>query len=150
MSGFLGLIRTFVGMLRTHSTWFSVAGISLAVVLMTASPAFGGSAVDQYSEGIPTARGQQASQDAVAPGGDRSTNIPPGTQAELKRSKIGAAAENAARITAPSSQGSSSTSDRETGSDSGLGLLLPLILAATLVGAVAIYLARRHPGPTPG
>lgn len=131
------------------SRWnrLGLAGIVLLIVLAAAPSALAASAVDQYSEGIPTAGGQKPTRDLGSGQAGTPTTIPPQTQATLQRTERGAAADKAAKLTAPSrpSAGSSDTSD-----SNGLGLLLPLILAATLIAAVAIFVVRRRPGPTPG
>ena len=124
-------------------------GLALVVVLCTATSALAASAVDQYQEAIPTAGGQKPTGDATTGAGavQRGTaTIAPGTRAKLDKTKNGAATARAAEITAPSQ------SNRGSGSsgDEGLGLILPLILAATLTGAVMIVLARRRHGQASG
>jgi hypothetical protein len=145
LSAFGAAIRT-LSVMSPLRTLFVVAVLTAGLLLLLASTAFAASAVDQYSEGIPTASGQKQSNGAVAhPGG--TATIPPQTRAVLEKTKKGSAAEKAANITAPTRSGTSSG-----GSDggNGLGLLLILILAGTLGLAVAIYLARRRAGPAPG
>jgi hypothetical protein len=127
-----------------NRTRMSIVGIALVVALGVAPAALAAPAVDQYSEGIPTAGGQKPSQDAVGAGSGTAT-IPPRTQSELQRTQKGAATEKAAELTAPSRSGSGGSSD----AGDGLGLLLPLILIATLIAGVGIFVARRRPGPTP-
>jgi hypothetical protein len=128
----------------------------IAALLASASASFATSAVDQYSEGIPTAGGQKPSHDAARDalrgggggrrtgGGGGSAAIPRTAAAQLGKSKQGSAAERAAKITAPdrSSPGGSTTNGR------GMGLILPLILAAILAGAIALFIARRRAGPS--
>ena len=131
-----------------------LSGIALAVVLVTAPAALAASAVDQYSEGIPTPGGQKPSRDAVKSAGSTklgsagTATIPPPARAALKGSKAGVAAEKAAKITAPGRP--TSVASDPSSSGGGLGLFLPLMLAATLVAAIAIYLARRRAGATGG
>lgn len=85
------------------------------------------SAVDQYIEAFPTAHGPAASP---APLG-ASPGAAPNASAKDRAAAV-------ARATAPSRAGSGGASD------SGMGLLLPLIMAASLLGAVALFLARRR------
>jgi hypothetical protein len=111
-----------------------VAAIAFASLLASAPAALAGSATDQYSEGFPTARGQESSGNAL--GGQRNAQIPPRTKADLERSGKGSAAEKAAQITAPPG-GSSDSGD-------GLGWWLVVILVASSLFAVGRYLARRR------
>src|SRR4051812_782853 len=151
---------------KALATGTGLAAISLVAVLMIAPAAFAVSAVDQYSEAIPTAGGQKATRDLGKDGGGGAANqsggeseasqnvggsaptatVPPQIRSQLEQSKKGAAAEKAAKLTAPSRPSASST---DTGS-SGMGFLLPLILAASLAVAVAMFLARRRAGATGG
>jgi hypothetical protein len=124
-----------------------VTAVALTALLVIAPAAMATSAVDQYSEGIPTAGGQKPSHNAVRQevnGKGNTATIPPAAVAQLEKSKNGRAAAAAAKITAPSdsSPGGSPTNG------SGLGLLLPLILAATLLAAIAVFLARRRATPS--
>jgi hypothetical protein len=117
----------------------AIALIALAALpaAAVAAPLSGGSAVDQYTEGIPQAGGQRP---AAKPPANTKDEIPPGAAAALqKEGKDGNAAANLARATAPSGGGSGGT-----GSDGGMGIFLPLILVATLLIGLAFFLRRRH------
>jgi hypothetical protein len=133
-----------MGRLRTT---LLVAGISLVALLAGAPLALAASAVDQYSESIPAAGGQESSQHAAGGGGagaGSATTIPPATQAQLEKSREGADAARVAQLTAPTAPGSASSGGGgETGGGGGLGLLFPLILAASLLAALGIVVARR-------
>jgi len=123
-----------------------VAAISLIGLLWVAPAALAASAIDQYSEALPTAKGENPTRKAVQGGGGTAT-IPLQTRSQLESSKIGAAAEKAAKLTAPSRGGSASSDTSDTGD--GLGFGLPLVLAATLAAAIGIALARRRFSATP-
>jgi len=119
---------------------------TLLAVLAFVPTAFAASAVDQYSEGLPTAGGQKSTHDTVAQGGG-TARIAPDTRAQLGKGRKGRAAERAAEISAP--RRDDSVGPNTSGTDDGLGLLLPLILAATLVTGIGIFYARRRLGTTP-
>ena len=85
--------------------------------------------------------------DAVQGGGGTAT-ISPQTRSQLDKTKNGAAAEKAAKLTGPSRSGAASSDTSDTGD--GMGLLLPLVLAATLAVAIGIFFARRRFSATPG
>jgi hypothetical protein len=132
-------------MRRAPEKLLGAAVIALVAIAVTAPVAMAGSAVDQYTEGIPTAGGQKPSVQAVGGGGGGTgtVKISPQTQAKLQKTKKGSAAEKAARITAP-------TASPSGPSDSGgMGLLLPLILVAALATAVGLFLGRRRTGAAP-
>src|SRR5436190_20678068 len=99
-------------MRRAHRTSIGLAGIVLLIVLVAVPSALAASAVDQYSEGIPTAGGQKSTHDLGNGGGGPAT-IPPRTQGALQGTKRGAAVEKAAKLTAPK------RSDLSGGSQSG-------------------------------
>jgi hypothetical protein len=105
-----------------------------------ARPLPSGSAIDEYSEGVPQASGQSPSTESG------NGSLPPGTDAALQaKGKDGAAAAKTAKFTAPIPSGGG-----DSGSGSGgLGILLPLILGASLLTAVAIFVRRRQ-GATSG
>jgi hypothetical protein len=91
-----------------------------------AKPLPNNAAVDQYTEGIPTAKGQRSEDSGGAlPAG---TAVPPG--------KDGAAAAALARATAPT------PGDGSGSQTSGLGIWLWLILAAGLLAALTRFYAR--------
>jgi hypothetical protein len=150
LSGLGVEIRTFMRMRKAPVIRVIAASVALVVMLVIVPSAMAASAVDQYSEGIPTAGGQKPSRDVVrshesgGPGG--TTTIPPATRAQLEKSKNGSAAVKAAKITAPSR---TDLGRSDSSSGGGLGLLLPLILVAALVAAVGIFFARRRAGPAP-
>jgi hypothetical protein len=136
-----------------------MAALIAGAFLVIAPGALAASAVDQYTEGIPTANGQKSTGGSVHDGGtpnSRATNgavapIGPQTRAELGKTKSGTAAAKAARLTAPSLAGPQNpTAPDSSDTGGGMGLLLPLILAATLATAVAIVVGRRRLGPTQG
>jgi hypothetical protein len=148
---------------KDHSTSIAVGATVLIALLASAPAALAGPAVDQYSEGIPTAGGHKSSQDAVrgasqgggggtsshgvggaSYGGGAASAISPGTRSKLDKSAKGTAAAKLAQITAPS-RSSSGASDSGPG---GMGLLLPVILVGTLLAALAVFLARRRLGET--
>jgi hypothetical protein len=137
-----------------HGTRIGLAALALVLALAIAPSALAASAVDQYSEGIPTAGGQEPTHEAVTEGqgaaGGGTAAIPRHAQSELQRSKPGSAAEKAAELSAPSRSDSGSVSLGGSDAGDGVGLLLPVILVAALITAVAIFLARRRPGATPG
>jgi hypothetical protein len=120
--------------------------IILVALLVAAPSTFAASAVDQYSEGIPTAGGQKPTSDAVS-GSPGTATIPPATREQLDKTPKGSAAEKAAKITAPTRSQPAGSDNSDTGD--GLGLLLPLILAATLAAGIGIFVARRRLGATP-
>jgi|tagenome__1003787_1003787.scaffolds.fasta_scaffold20986153_3 hypothetical protein len=135
------------------------AALIAGAFLVIAPAALAASAVDQYTEGIPTAKGQKSTggsvHDGGTPNGGGTTGavapIGPQTSAELGKTKSGTAAAKAARLTAPSLAGPQSpTAPDSSDTGGGMGLLLPLILAATLATAVAIVVGRRRVGPTQG
>jgi hypothetical protein len=87
------------------------------------------SAVDQYTEGIPTAKGQKSER---TPGA-----LPPGTDGPLNAlGKKGAATAAAAKASAPS------PGDSGPSQTSGMGIWLWLILAACLLAALTRFYAR--------
>jgi hypothetical protein len=135
----------------TRSTRAFGAGVLIvSVALLVVAPStFGASAVDQYSEGIPTAGGQKPTSDAA--GGSAGTaTIPPTARARLDKSSKGSAAEKAAQLTAPTGPHPTGSGDSDSGGEGdGMGLLLPLILAATLALGIGIFIARRRLGATP-
>jgi hypothetical protein len=97
-----------------------------------AKPLPDNAAVDQYSEGFPTAKGEKSVRDG-------SGALPPGTAESLDSlGKDGASAAALAKATAPSpgDSGSSETS--------GMGMWLLLILLASLLAALTLYFARRR------
>ncbi|HWF74391.1 MAG TPA: hypothetical protein VG186_13670 [Solirubrobacteraceae bacterium] len=132
----------------------------------------GNSGVSQYQEDVPTAKGSQPSN-TIAPGGgtngpgSSSGALSPSTVRALdKQGSAGRKAAALAQATAPrigrpagppavKTVGGSQTSGSSpvssvvkalTGSSSsgGLGPLLPIILIASLLGAVALALVRRR------
>jgi hypothetical protein len=122
-----------------------VVGLFIGVVVLALAPAaLAGSAVDQYTEGIPSAGGQKSSNQAVNQSG--TATISPQTGAQLDKSRKGRAAERAANLTAPSHPGA--VGSDSSGSGDGLGIFLPLILAATLVVGIGIFYTRRRLGAT--
>jgi hypothetical protein len=123
-----------------------VVALALAGLLLMAPVALAASAVDQYSEGIPTARGQKPTTGGA--GGAGTATISPQTSAQLEKSKNGSAAEHAAKLTAPSRSGPAAPDTSDTGD--GLGLLLPVILLVTLAVGVGMVVARRRLRATPG
>jgi hypothetical protein len=149
LSGSLDRLRTLACM--RHGRWIRTVllGSTIAALLFTASFAHAAPAIDQYSEGVPTASGQKSDRDVTdrdAAGVGGTARIPPATRAQLSRSKNGVAAATLAQITAPNR--SNPVSSAEHGEDpavggDGLGLLLPLILAVTLLVAIVIFAARR-------
>jgi hypothetical protein len=142
MSGSLPPLRSLGRMRRRRLISSAVAGSALLTLLVTASLAHAAPAVDQYSEGIPTATGQKPDRDAAQ--GGAPVTIPPATQAKLSKTKKGVAAGTLAQLTAPNrSKPGAASAD---GADDGLGLVLPIILAMTLLVALAIFVARRRLG----
>ena len=161
LSGLSAVVRTSTRMHKPLATGAGVAAIALVALLLAAPAALAVSAVDQYSESIPTAGGQKPTRDLghgggsgqgggsaptqAGPGSAGTATVPPQTRSQLQRTKNGLAAEKAARLTAPTRPSASSTD-----TSSGMGFLLPLILAASLAVAVAVFLARRRTGPAGG
>jgi hypothetical protein len=131
-------------------TWIATAGFLLVALLWTAPGALAVSALDQYQEGIPTAGGHEPSADTQGGGavrGGRTSTISPATRAQLEKIKKGSATAKLAQATAPSRSASDGSGESDGGS--GLGLILPLILGATLLGSLAIFIAHRRRGATP-
>src|SRR5690349_11841529 len=140
-------MRTFTRMPKPLATAAGIAAIALVALSLAVPVAIAASAVDQYSEAIPTPGGSKPTRDlsqggvsgqaggsaaTQAGGGSAGTaTVPPQTRARLQRTKNGVAAEKAARLTAPTRSSASSTD-----TSSGMGFLLPLILAASLAVAV--------------
>jgi hypothetical protein len=149
VSGFGADARTLQRMqTRFHRAW-AIAVVVVVGLLTLAPGAFAGSAVDQYTEGIPTAGGQEPSRDAVGnPSSGNSAPISSQTRNQLGKSKEGSAAEKAADLTAPARHGNGLSGPSDAGG--GLGFLLPLILVAALAAAVAIFIARRRADAAPG
>ncbi|MDX6615642.1 MAG: hypothetical protein QOD60_733 [Solirubrobacterales bacterium] len=112
----------------------------LALVAPSASqakPLPNHAAIDQYTEGVPTAKGQKSEQGAGA--------LPPGTAQSLDSlGKDGAAAAAVAKVTAPSPGGGGGSQT------SGMGIWLWLILAACLLAALTRYFARWRAGRPAG
>ena len=152
-------------MRKALATATGLTAIAVVALLLAAPAAFAVSAVDQYSEAIPTAGGQKPTRDLGKGGGGSAAGqrgggttasqggggsvptatVPAQTRSQLERTKKGSAAAKAAKLTAPSAPSASSTN-----TSSGMGFLLPLILAASLAVAVAVFLARRRTGATGG
>jgi hypothetical protein len=110
----------------------AILGCLALAATAQAKPLPNNSAVDQYTEGIPTATGERSSR-------DRGGALPPGTAAPLDSlGKNGAAAAAAAKASAPS------RGDAGTSQASGMGIWLWLILLACLLAAVTRYVARRR------
>jgi hypothetical protein len=110
----------------------ALAGLCALAATAYAKPLPDSSAVDQYTEAVPAAGGQQASKGG---GG----TLPGGTaEALASQGKDGAGAAAAAKLTAPEPghPGGSETS--------GMGIVLPLVLIAALLAAVAAFVARRR------
>ncbi len=128
---------------RTAIASFALVALLAVPTLASARNLPSGSAVDQYSESIPNAGGKRKSDDKG--GGGAPAAIPPQTQAQLEgQGADGNGAAKLAQVTGPGNSG-----DGDSGSD-GLGFILPLILIASLLAAVALYLARRRLGATSG
>ena len=99
-----------------------------------AKPLPNNAAIDQYTEGIPTAKGQRSENQGGAA-------LPPGTTGSLDSlGKNGAAAAALAKATAPS------PGDGGGSQTSGMGIWLWLILAACLFAALARFYAHRRAG----
>jgi hypothetical protein len=116
----------------------------------------GKSGADQYFETIPSARGN------VAPPPANGTGAAAATAGERRLARLGKDGQAAAAVaaaaapgsgphargrSAPSGSDASSTSLRRliTGSDSGgLGIWLPILLGASLLGAIVFALLRRR------
>jgi hypothetical protein len=134
----------------------------------------GNSAIDEYLETVPGATGSQRPRTPAAGGGAGKATLTPAQRARLERlgpdGKVladavdatapaptpaaGAGAGATARKPAPealTAQGRSPFSevlDAATGRDGGgMGALLPVILLVTLLGAIAIVIARRRSVP---
>ena len=96
-----------------------------------ATPLPDNAAVDQYTEGVPTAKGQK-SEDGVGA-------LPPGAAAPLDAlGQKGAAAAAVAKVTAPA------PGDTAESQSSGMGIWLLLILLACLLAAATWVYARRR------
>ena len=120
-------------MRKTLLITVSLAILALGALAATsqAKPLPGTPAVDQYTEGIPTANGQRNEQEVGA--------LPPSATGPLDSlGKKGAAAAAAAKATAPTPGDSGETQT------SGMGFWLWLILAACLLAALTWFYARRR------
>lgn len=122
-----------------------VALIVVALSALAALPAIAeakpipGGAADQYTEGIPQAGGQRESSEKG------NGSLPPGAEAQLQaQGKAGSEAANLAKATAPG------PSDSSSDPSDGMGIVLPLILGAALLAAIALFLARRRQAATSG
>lgn len=147
--------------------------IGIVLILSLGSPAGaaqvsppGNSGVNQYSETLPGAGGDQPSSDAgsgsaAANGG---SSLSPEAQRALQdQGPAGAAVADLASKTAPRVPNSGAQGDRDSsnssggdsaigagvdqlaGNDaSGMGIALPIILLLTLIGAAAIFAMRRR------
>ena len=124
-------------MRKTVLTVIFIACLALAATSQ-AKPLPGNPAVDQYTEGVPTAEGQSSPQGGGAGGG----TLPPGTAESLgSQGKDGAKAAALAQATAPAPASGAGEGDTDS---SGLGIWLWLILAATLLATLTIYFGRRR------
>jgi hypothetical protein len=130
-------MRTTSKTLRAAAPLAAMLVLIAALVIpavASARPLPSGSAIDEYSEGVPQANGQSPSTESG------NGAIPPGTDSGLQaKGKAGAAAAAAAKITAPPKAGGADDSG-----SGGMGFLLWLLLGASLLTAVAIFLRRRQ------
>jgi hypothetical protein len=117
-----------VGVRKTFAitTVAALAVLCALAAMAQAKPLPSNSAVDQYVEAIPSAGGNEPSPTAVA-----ASPVTPNTP-DARAAKL-------AKVTAPAS----SPPSGESGT-SGMGILLPLIIAAALLGAIALFVARRR------
>lgn len=158
----------------------AVFGILVSADSAAAAYLPGGSGLDQYVETLPSVEGNSTDSsdgNGSSPGGTRPgirESLPSGVrQALVDSGEAGVATASLAELTAPprravdtawklgsardSGDGESSlaavlNAGKGSSDDSGLGILLPLLLAASLIGAVAIGASRFsqrggfHPG----
>jgi hypothetical protein len=109
----------------------------------------GNSEVNQYIEGVPGPCGpNQVTGGAGNPGGGSGGSVVPAQTRKQLQSKgaDGQAAAALADATAPGNPGSGGVSGVSRSSDKGIGLLLPLILAATLLAGILYFVRRRRAG----
>jgi hypothetical protein len=104
----------------------------------------GNSEADQYAEGIPG----PCANDQIQPGGQAggAAVVPAATRKQLDaQGKDGQAAAQAAEGTAPVAP-AAGTGSSAPGSGAGIGILLPLILAGTVLAGILYTLRRRRAG----
>lgn len=152
-------MRTHGRMRIRRSPRFLLAALVLVPVLCAAPSALAASALDQYTEGLPSAKGQAPTGGGTnggrpVGGGAQSGEgaaLSHSTRSQLGKTRNGSAAAKAADLTASgrSAVSGNVTSDTSDTGD-GMGLLLPLILVAALVLAIAIVVGRRRLGPSAG
>jgi hypothetical protein len=147
--------------------------IGIVLILSLASPAGaaqvappGNSGVNQYSETLPGAGGDQPSSDPGGGGGagNRGSSLSPKAKRALEeQGPTGAAVAGLASRTAPqiarsgdigrgrdsagSSDGKSAFGagvDQLAGDSGGMGIALPIILLLSLIGAIAVFVLRRR------
>ena len=132
-----------------------------AVAQTNAPP--GNSAIDEYLETVPGATGNQRPRAPGAPGGTSKPTLTPAQRARLERlGPDGKALADAVDATAPSDAKVSGSApqpptaegrtplreliDAAGGNDGGggMGMVLPAILLATLLGVIALVVVRRR------
>jgi hypothetical protein len=156
-------------MRRSIAALATLAALVVPAAALAAQPGPppGNSGADQYTENIPTAGGSQTTGGGGgAGGGGGGSAVSPGTVRELQgQGSAGKGAAAFAQATAPrgahrgeaASEGGGGTPigdvlKQVTGADSdsggGMGLVLPIVLGASLLAAVGLLLARRRGGRT--
>jgi hypothetical protein len=135
------------------------------------------SAQDEYTENVPAGGGDRPSDNAGGGGsGEGGGSLPPGTVQDFQA--LGADGEAAAALAEATAPGGENGRDRATGTrggdgapatgggspigdvvgdvaggsgdEGGMGVALPLILGASLLGAIALLVARRRGGSEAG
>ena len=130
----------------------------------------GNSGIDQYRESVPSVGGNKPTGPKPSGGGNASgtgsasgTGAVPGEAPNTSQSleKLGPEGQGAAKAAAstapdsPQGQGSDFASPSPTSGDSddsgpGMGVILPIILALALAGALTFAVLRRRRGTPPG
>jgi len=101
----------------------------------------GNSGIDEYTEGVPSAGGEKPTSGTGSGGGGASVVSPQTTEQLAKLGAEGAAAARAAEASSPDAPAGLGEAG---GGSTGTGLLLPAILAMSLLAAVAFLILRRR------
>ena len=167
LSAVARVVRKTVQMIRVLSVLVALALLALPAAATAQAPTTnappGNSAIDEYLETVPGATGNTRTRPPGGSGGSGNDALTAAERARLERlGPDGKALADAVDATAPSkdaatpkptatalpAQGRSPVSgvlDTVTGTDGdGMGMLLPAILLATVLGAIALVVVRRR------